>query len=401
MEGFKNTTKMKYFKEGGFVTKKAFTKYEKKEDKSEVKADMAKDTKMVKSGVRQHESALHKGEPKTELKLKQGGRSKKDCGTVKKYKAGGEVTNVYEAKKKSGDKDNIAKVKQITPTKATAASAAKGVKNTTAKFCGGKSVQKYNEGKMVKQAGATEAQQKYYQKNMDKGDKKANAALYEAVGSRGDAARKGMEEGRMDALGTAYKKGGKAKKLKKYADGGTVMSDEEKNWLGGADATDPIILARMRSALGTKKPVAAPVKPETSADLDPYGVTRRETSADLDPYGAASKPVAAPVRRAPARPAPVKPETSADLDPYGVTRRETSADLDPYGAASSPAATAKPASNMYANRQPSIMQRFFNSTPADQAAQFNQSAQARKNVKFNLGMPSLSMEEKLAALSKK
>jgi hypothetical protein len=32
---------------------------------------------------------------------------------------------------------------------------------------------------------------------------------YEAFGSRGDAARKGMEEGRMDAMGNAYKKGGK------------------------------------------------------------------------------------------------------------------------------------------------------------------------------------------------
>jgi hypothetical protein len=138
------------------------------------------------------------------------------------------------------------------------------------------------------------------------------------------------------------KKGGK---VKKYAEGGSVMSEEEKNWLGGADATDPFILARMRSALGPKKtapvaaPVAAPVKPETSADLDPYGVTRRETSADLDPYGAASKP-AAPVRRPPARRPMVKPETSADLDPYGVTRKETSADLDPYGAANKPAAAA-------------------------------------------------------------
>ena len=39
MEGFKNTTKVKYFKEGGFVTKKEFTKFEKKEDKVEAKKD--------------------------------------------------------------------------------------------------------------------------------------------------------------------------------------------------------------------------------------------------------------------------------------------------------------------------------------------------------------------------
>jgi hypothetical protein len=147
MEGFKNTTKIQYFKEGGFVTKKDFTKYEKKEDKSEVKTDMAKDTKMVKSGVRQHETALHKGEPKTELKLKNGGRAKKEIGTAKKfmkapdapsaavnaYKNGGNVSNVYEAKKKAGDKDNIQKVKDIKPTM----------------LCGGKSVKKYQAGGMV------------------------------------------------------------------------------------------------------------------------------------------------------------------------------------------------------------------------------------------------------------
>jgi hypothetical protein len=157
MEGFKNTTRMKCFKEGGFVTKKEFTKYEKKEDKVEQAKDMVKDTKLVKSGVRQHESALHKNEPKTELKLKQGGRAKKELGTARKFikpaaapsaavkmKSGGSVTNVYEAKKKSGDKDNITKVKQIVPEKAAAPSAAKDVKNTTAKFCGGKSVNKYS-----------------------------------------------------------------------------------------------------------------------------------------------------------------------------------------------------------------------------------------------------------------
>lgn len=130
MEGFKNSTKIKYFKEGGFVTKKEFTSYEKKEDKSEEGKDTKKDIQIVKKGVRQHESALHKGEPKTELTLKQGGRAKKSVGTVNKYKSGGEVTNVYEAKKSSGDKDNIRKVKDIAPVK----------------LCGGKSVKKYAPG---------------------------------------------------------------------------------------------------------------------------------------------------------------------------------------------------------------------------------------------------------------
>lgn len=130
MEGFKNTTKIKYFKEGGFVTKKEFTTFEKKEDKREEAKDTAKDTQLVKKGVSQHESFLHKGEPKTQLKLNCGGRAKKSVGTVNKYKAGGNVSNVYEAKKDSGDKDAIRKVKDIVPTK----------------LCGGKSVKKYQAG---------------------------------------------------------------------------------------------------------------------------------------------------------------------------------------------------------------------------------------------------------------
>lgn len=130
MEGFKNTTKIQYFKEGGFVTKKEFTKYEKKEDKLEKAKDMVKDTKLVKSGVRQHESALHKGEPKTELKLKCGGRAKKDVGTVKKYKTGGTVENQYAAKKTDKDIKDIANTKRQKP----------------AMLCGGKSVNKYATG---------------------------------------------------------------------------------------------------------------------------------------------------------------------------------------------------------------------------------------------------------------
>jgi hypothetical protein len=54
-----------------------------------------------------------------------------------------------------------------------------------------------------------EQQQAYYAKNKAEADKKEAAKDYEVFGSRGDAARKGMEEGRMDAMGNAYKKGGK------------------------------------------------------------------------------------------------------------------------------------------------------------------------------------------------
>jgi hypothetical protein len=71
------------------------------------------------------------------------------------------------------------------------------------------------------------------------------------------------------------------RKMRKFAEGGFSAAQEE--WLGGADRTDPYILARMRSAVPNS------VAKETIADNDPYGAANKETSADLDPYGAASK----------------------------------------------------------------------------------------------------------------
>jgi len=55
-----------------------------------------------------------------------------------------------------------------------------------------------------------EQQKKYYADNAAKGKAAEAKQDYEVFGSRGDAARKGMEQGRMDQMGNAYKKGGKA-----------------------------------------------------------------------------------------------------------------------------------------------------------------------------------------------
>jgi hypothetical protein len=55
--------------------------------------------------------------------------------------------------------------------------------------------------------------------NAKKGAEALKKADYEAFGSHGDAARKGMEEGHMDQMGTAYKKGGKVSSASKRADG--------------------------------------------------------------------------------------------------------------------------------------------------------------------------------------
>jgi len=125
MDGFTKLPKIQHFKEGGTVQRevKNFTKRDRKTVDS---ADIAQDKAIVKKAIGMHDAQEHKGE-KTDLsKLKKGGRAKKDCGTVKKYKVGGSVDNEYSAKKSSGDLDNIKKTKAIKPAKAAAPSGAKG-----------------------------------------------------------------------------------------------------------------------------------------------------------------------------------------------------------------------------------------------------------------------------------
>jgi hypothetical protein len=108
MEDFKSIIKMK---SGGSVDK-AIEAYEKRERKTEVSGDIAQDKAIVKKGVKQHESNLHKGQPKTELKLKQGGRAKKEGGCVGRYKAGGTVENAYGTPKTKKDIKDIANTKR-------------------------------------------------------------------------------------------------------------------------------------------------------------------------------------------------------------------------------------------------------------------------------------------------
>jgi hypothetical protein len=113
MEDFKSIIKMKA---GGSVDK-AIEAYEKRERKTEVSGDIAQDKAIVKKGVKQHESNLHKGQPKTELKLKQGGRAKKEGGCVGRYKAGGSVENAYGTPKTKKDIKDIANTKSQKPKK--------------------------------------------------------------------------------------------------------------------------------------------------------------------------------------------------------------------------------------------------------------------------------------------
>jgi len=194
MEDFKKLPKMQCFKTGGKVEAKAMCYGGKMKEGGEV--DIAQDKKVVKKAFAMHDKQEHPGE-KTDLsKLKKGGRTKKAVGTVKKFACGG---GVFGAKKTKEDIKNMDAAKECKPKKLA----------------------------MGGQAGATEAQQKFYDKNKANAKVKEDKAMYEAVGSRGDAARKGMEEGRMDAMGTAYKKGGN---VKKCAEGGSLKAvDAEEN----------------------------------------------------------------------------------------------------------------------------------------------------------------------------
>jgi hypothetical protein len=108
MKDFKSTEKTVCFKEGGQVAYKSRKQY--KDD-----SDMSQDKAIVKKGVSQHEAKLHKGEPKTELKLKSGGRAKKEGGCVGRYKTGGTVENAYGTPKTKKDIKDIANTKRQKP----------------------------------------------------------------------------------------------------------------------------------------------------------------------------------------------------------------------------------------------------------------------------------------------
>jgi hypothetical protein len=399
MEGFKKLPKMQCFKTGGKVEAKAMCYGGKMKEGG--KADIAQDKKIVKKAFAMHDKQEHPGE-KTDLsKLKKGGRSKKETGTVRKYKAGGDVTNVYEAKKKAGDKDAIKKVKQISPTKAKAPTAAGKSNNTTAAFKKG--------GKVKKYAGDTDGSYvdvKDPQALTDKIAREENATDRELVMRPVRAVGKAIDKG-INAVKSAFKGQGavsneersniakkKGGKVKKFAEGG--FTTEEEKWLGGADRTDPIILARMRSALGEPKPQGSYI-PNANPTMD-----NRDVGAPQGSYIPNANPAMdnrdvgmAPVRR-PA-PAPVKPVS--DWDNNAVPLPTQAPNVEQDSGVAYPQGAPKP--NLFGNRPQSFMQRFVNASPVEQAAQFNQGVQARKNfAKRPIGMPATSFDAQLASLNK-
>jgi hypothetical protein len=112
MDDFKKSAKMQCFREGGSVKYKS-----RHSEKSEMSEDISQDKKIVKKAFAMHDKQEHPGE-KTDLsKLRKGGRAKKECGTVKKYKAGGSVENAYGTPKTKKDIKDIANAKRQKPKK--------------------------------------------------------------------------------------------------------------------------------------------------------------------------------------------------------------------------------------------------------------------------------------------
>ena len=218
MEDFKKLPKMQHFKTGGSVKAMCYGGKMKKGGEVDA-ADIKQDKAIVKKAFKLHDEQEHQGE-KTDLStLKKGGRAKKAVGTVKKFKTGGSVDNVYGAKKKTGDLDNIQKTKDIKPTK----------------LCGGKSVKKMADG------GSTGLQQAALLNALPG---KANELERAQMAARARNALKYLgpaqqsqfvNQGGMNPAPTnvgapagstipaGRKKGGK---VKKYADGSSVSTDD-------------------------------------------------------------------------------------------------------------------------------------------------------------------------------
>lgn len=153
MDGFKSSPKMQCFKEGGAVKYKS-----RHSEKSEMSEDIAQDKKVVKKAFAMHDKQSHEGEKTNLSKLKKGGRMKKEGGCVGRYKEGGSI----KMKKDAADIKDIQKIK-LTKTKKAAAPSKAAIKPTLSNIAEpapdmgamppmmkkGKSVKKYNAGRLV------------------------------------------------------------------------------------------------------------------------------------------------------------------------------------------------------------------------------------------------------------
>jgi len=238
MDGFKSNTKMKSdmpcYKEGGHINimKKGGKAKHHKEG-----GDIAQDKALIKKAFKQHDEAEHKKEP-TEIKLKKGGRDKKKEGTVKKYKAGGAI----EMHKKSGDLDEIKKIKATGDKKADAKSAAlkKGGKAMCSggKYKKGGSVEPSTEKKVEAKKGGKIGK---YSAGSDVEKEKSKLAGDEdkinKVPPTGDKKADAESAGAKPKASDFFKKGGHASKKAKA--GGHKKHMADGSLTGALDANNP------------------------------------------------------------------------------------------------------------------------------------------------------------------
>ena len=288
MEGFKTLAKgVKCYKEGGSVYKSRHS------EKSEQKSDIKQDKAIVKKAFAMHDKQEHKGE-KTDLsKLKKGGRTKKTVGTVKKYKAGGDVTNVYEAKKTSGDKDNIRKTKLIKPTKAAAPSAPiNNLKGVPLEFKKGGKIKKMQYGGMTAPAPAgipaaapsgAMGQVSELEKRRQM-EKMARAKKYLSPSQQGELISQDPTAAGLPAVNAPLmrKKGGK---IKKYATGGSIDEDvreRARKWMEAGSPPQPTGDAETPTKSAPKKAAKLPMPDYSNEDLDRMGMNKDIKQPEFD-----------------------------------------------------------------------------------------------------------------------
>ena len=266
---------MQHFKEGGSVQREV-KNFAKRDRKSVEEADTKQDKKIVKKAFGMHDSQQHDGEKTDLTALKKGGRAKKKEGTVKKfcgggnaYKEGGSVTNVYEAKKSSGDIDNIKKVKDITPGKAAATSKAAVKPNFE-----GSDVKKTNK----MSSGSTKA-------------KEVSARPKDAAATSG--AKGGPNK---------YKCGGG---VKKYAPGGSIMDN-----IMGTNEQNKTALANEAKYLAAKRAQRAAGAQMTVPEMMAMKLAQAGQGAGALGSGLA--------QAAPAAPGPAMPNVDQMSNPTGI-----------------------------------------------------------------------------------
>ena len=267
LDGFKKLPKMQFFKEGGHAKVKKMCGGGSYKEGGDVKEDLAQDKKMIKKAFKEHDKAEHDKKEPTEIKLKKGGRAKKDCGTVKKYKSGGEVMGVYKAKKGAEDDKLMDKAKNFKP-------------------------------KMIKEGGKIGSDV-----SKEKTKPSGDAVKMEKVKPTGDKkaeAKSGAKE-----MPNKYKKGGE---VKKYADGRNVKANLQRAAL---------MRAMPRSAQAIQNDQMAARAKNMLDNLGPAQQSEAMNQGLMNPFPSAPAPAPAPAAMPPAA-SPAMPPQDTMGSPTGM-----------------------------------------------------------------------------------